>query len=494
MPKPNVATQSIDAVKKELDQWIAQVVAVFNYLEAHRHKMNFGEAIGVLHQLQAQFTGSDKVYLDDKRLTKLIADQCPDFVTYGQAMGRIEALIKSEGNPEDTKAILRTVKQHFSHIEDIVHQIKYDQSCANPSTGDINFRRSMQILNNQRQKLHEVASEALGALQATLPAKSKAVSQRSKGHRVTDSRKVFVVHGRNNEAREALYTFLRAIGLHPLEWSEIVKATGKASPYIGEVLEKGFEIAQAVIVLMTPDDNARLREQYRGPSEPVHETQLTPQPRPNVLLEAGMALGLFPERTVIVELGRLRPVSDIGGRHIIRMNDTAERRHELAQRLETAGCQVTITGIDWYKAGTFASEAPVATNLIEPTHRKSHDNVPAFLYITSRAHKPERLESGHRLPWICPDDTKEGDTIWVFVRGEGICYKWQAVSKPYDMGPLGVNADVVFLGKFNPPIALEEIQAAVSEEQWGAPYKDFFGFLSVRIPVAAVAKILSLRK
>jgi predicted nucleotide-binding protein len=170
-----------------------------------------------------------------------------------------------------------------------------------------------------------------------------------------DTRKVFVVHGRNNAAREALFTFLRAIGLRPLEWSEIVKATGKASPYIGEVLEKGFSIAQAVVVLMTPDDEARLREPYRGSAEPAHETELTPQPRPNVLLEGGMALGLFPDRTVIVELGSLRPVSDIGGRHVIRMNDTAERRHELAQRLETAGCEVNMTGTDWYKAGSFAS-------------------------------------------------------------------------------------------------------------------------------------------
>ena len=170
-----------------------------------------------------------------------------------------------------------------------------------------------------------------------------------------DTRKVFVVHGRNNAAREALFTLLRAIGLHPLEWSEIVQATGKASPYIGEVLEKGFSIAQAVVVLMTPDDEARLREPYRGPSEPPYETDLTPQPRPNVLLEAGMALGLFPERTVIVELGQLRPVSDIGGRHIIKMNDSAEKRHELAQRLQTAGCQVNFSGTDWYKAGSFSA-------------------------------------------------------------------------------------------------------------------------------------------
>jgi predicted nucleotide-binding protein len=139
----------------------------------------------------------------------------------------------------------------------------------------------------------------------------------------------------------------------------VVRATGKASPYIGEVLETGFSIVQAVVVLMTPDDEARLREPYRGPLEPADETELTPQPRPNVLLEAGMALGLFPERTVIVELGRLRQVSDLLGRHTIRMDDSPEKRQELAQRLETAGCAVNQSGTDWYKAGQFVAAVEV---------------------------------------------------------------------------------------------------------------------------------------
>jgi hypothetical protein len=68
-----------------------------------------------------------------------------------------------------------------------------------------------------------------------------------------------------------------------------------------------------------------------------------------------MALGLFPDRTVIVELGQLRPVSDIGGRHVVRMNDTPEKRQDLAQRLETAGCLVNRAGTDWYRAGNFSA-------------------------------------------------------------------------------------------------------------------------------------------
>jgi len=169
----------------------------------------------------------------------------------------------------------------------------------------------------------------------------------------SENRKVFVIHGRNNAAREALVTFLRAIGLHPLEWSEIVRETGKASPYTGEVLEKGFNIAQAVVVLLTPDDEARLKEQFRAADDPAYEADLSPQPRPNVLIEAGMALGLHRDRTVIVELGQLRPVSNLFGREVVRMDNSAEQRNHLAQRLITSGCAANLTGTDWLSNGDF---------------------------------------------------------------------------------------------------------------------------------------------
>ena len=159
--------------------------------------------------------------------------------------------------------------------------------------------------------------------------------------------------GRNTEAREALFEFLRAIDLHPLEWSEAVSATGKASPYIGEILDAAFSRAHAVVVLLTPDDEARLKAQFRLESDPPHETHLTGQARPNVLFEAGMAMARNQDRTVLVELGELRPFSDVAGRHAVRLDNTSQRRQELAQRLQTAGCPVNLQGTLWHTAGDF---------------------------------------------------------------------------------------------------------------------------------------------
>lgn len=170
-----------------------------------------------------------------------------------------------------------------------------------------------------------------------------------------DKKRVFVVHGRNLAIRDAIFQFLRAIGLNPIEFIQAIASTGKAAPFVGETIEAGIFQAQAVVVLLTGDDEARLRSQFlnRNDSDYNYESKLTPQARPNVLFEAGMAFGRHPERTVLVEIGHIKKFSDIGGRHIIRLDNSGARRYEFAQRLLNAGCSVDLNGIDWNTAGNF---------------------------------------------------------------------------------------------------------------------------------------------
>jgi predicted nucleotide-binding protein len=171
----------------------------------------------------------------------------------------------------------------------------------------------------------------------------------------TDTRDVFVVHGRNAAARDALFEFLRSLDLHPLEWSQAVELTGKPMPYIGEILDAAFSHAHAIVVLLTPDDEARLREPFTVPGDPPHELELTGQARPNVLFEAGMAMSRDSERTILVELGNLRPFTDISGIHTIRFDNSTQRRQELASRLISAGCPANLSGTAWHTAGDFTS-------------------------------------------------------------------------------------------------------------------------------------------
>lgn len=176
----------------------------------------------------------------------------------------------------------------------------------------------------------------------------------SKGASEKKRNTVFVVHGRNNAIRTAMFTFLRSIGLQPLEWTQALKATKAASPYIGIVLEAAFKEAAAVVVLLTPDDEAKLKDEFVTTKDSVYERRLTGQARPNVLFEAGMAFGKNPNCTVLVQIGDMRPFSDVAGRHVVHLSNEPERRQELAVKLSNAGCNVDTTGIDWMSAGDFS--------------------------------------------------------------------------------------------------------------------------------------------
>jgi hypothetical protein len=150
-----------------------------------------------------------------------------------------------------------------------------------------------------------------------------------------------------------MFIFLRSIGLKPIEWSYALDLTGKSAPFVGEILDAAFSHAQAVVVLFTGDDIATLKAEFQTDNDLDYEKEPTPQARPNVLFEAGMAFGSHPDRTVIVELGVLRPFSDIAGRHVIRMDNSVAKRQELAQRLIATKCSVDLTGTDWHQAGDF---------------------------------------------------------------------------------------------------------------------------------------------
>lgn len=165
-------------------------------------------------------------------------------------------------------------------------------------------------------------------------------------------RDVAVVHGRDTEATKAIYAFLRSLDLRPREWEDLLGRAESATPHVGDLLNKLFENVQAVVVLFTPDDEARLHPDLQSPDEAQHETRFMGQARPNVLFEAGMAFGLYPHRTILVEAGDLRPISDLVGRHTVRP-DSQPAIQGFVNRLRAAGCAVNSGGSDWLDLARF---------------------------------------------------------------------------------------------------------------------------------------------
>jgi len=173
---------------------------------------------------------------------------------------------------------------------------------------------------------------------------------------ITKNKKVFVVHGRNLKIRNSMFEFLMAIGLEPIEWEEAISFTGKGSPYIGEILDEAFSNAQVIVVLFTPDDVAKLKEEFRKETDPTYEKELTGQARLNVIFEAGMAFGRNSDQTILVQIGKLRTFSDIYGRHYIELSNNEKDRKKLIDRLKTAKLDIKIKDENWLTIGDFSIE------------------------------------------------------------------------------------------------------------------------------------------
>jgi predicted nucleotide-binding protein len=179
----------------------------------------------------------------------------------------------------------------------------------------------------------------------------KAIARRKVAGR---RRKVFVVHGRNEELRSSMFMFLRSLNLEPIEWRKAIAAAGTGTPSVAEILDAAFEQAVAVVVLLSPDDDVILKKEFRKLSDPAYERRYVGQARANVLFEAGMAFGRYPTETVIVQVGVVKPFSDIGGRHVTRLGNDPESRSEFVTKLRNAHCAVDDGGTDWFRVGDFA--------------------------------------------------------------------------------------------------------------------------------------------
>jgi predicted nucleotide-binding protein len=141
---------------------------------------------------------------------------------------------------------------------------------------------------------------------------------------------IFVVHGRDHNARDQLELILRRLGLEPY----VLQVTGGGGDTLIEALERmiGKTAKSAFgIVLATPDDMGYLRSEK--------PTEAKARARQNVVMEMGMLLAsLTRKRCAILTKGFIELPSNMGGVITIPFNDhVREAVPKLAQRLQEAG-------------------------------------------------------------------------------------------------------------------------------------------------------------
>lgn len=167
------------------------------------------------------------------------------------------------------------------------------------------------------------------------------------------AKRVFVVYGRDGALTRSFFDLLYAVGLQPLEWERLVRPTGTTAPYLGEVVRMAPHLAQANLVLLSPDDIVELHPDLFQQNDHPYERARAGQARPNVLFELGLAYMAYPERTIIVEVGQLRPIADLAGLNVIRFDGSAIAVKKVISRLTQAGCPTDTSGEDWLNPGRF---------------------------------------------------------------------------------------------------------------------------------------------
>jgi predicted nucleotide-binding protein len=233
----------------------------------------------------------------------------------------------------------------------------------------------LKIDRNRTSRVRELAAEELGQAQRAEPAPrvgpaagvaagepGQENSSRQPGTAAQADnpdliQRVFLVHGRDSELAQSFRDLLHAVRLEPLEWEKLVNLMGSTAPYLGQVVARAPHLAQATLVLLTPDDIVELHPDLYQDNDLPHERARSGQARPNVLFELGLALMAYPERTIVVEIGQMRPVADLAGLNVIRFDGSAVAIKKVLDRLRLAKCPVDDSGTDWLDPSRFADMA-----------------------------------------------------------------------------------------------------------------------------------------
>ena len=143
------------------------------------------------------------------------------------------------------------------------------------------------------------------------------------------TRRVFIVHGRDEAAKEAVARFLTKLQLEPIILHE--------QPNQGRTVIEKFEGSADVdfaVILLTPDDIGHLADDIDNPK---------PRARQNVIFELGYFVGrLGRSRVCALHKGGVEILSDYDGVIYVSMDDPQGWRLLLAREIKAAGVDVDL--------------------------------------------------------------------------------------------------------------------------------------------------------
>lgn len=194
-----------------------------------------------------------------------------------------------------------------------------------------NFLFSQFLLRKARAAGAATPALAAAPVAAPTPAPAPAPAPATAETRNPSPNRVFVVHGRNEEAREAVVAFLESVGLEAI----VLHQQASMGRHLLTKFIQEAELVTFAVVVMTDDDEGRARD-----------GTLAPRARQNVILELGYFLAHLSQPMVcaLVTPGLETP-SDFDGIVYIRMAGDRRWEVELLRELVAANMPVTTTAV-----------------------------------------------------------------------------------------------------------------------------------------------------
>lgn len=146
-----------------------------------------------------------------------------------------------------------------------------------------------------------------------------------------DYTKVFIVHGRDNEAKQEVARFIEKLGLEAIILHEQVSRSHTIIEKIEEYSNVGY-----AVVIYTPCDEGRLKG----------EKEFNSRARQNVVFEHGFLMGKIGRKNVYALVkGDIETPNDISGVVYENMDSNGAWKLSIARELKAAGYQIDANNI-----------------------------------------------------------------------------------------------------------------------------------------------------
>ena len=220
-----------------------------------------------------------------------------------------------------------------NHVKEFTKILYY------PPIGPILITDSTSDYKSRNHELHEYYIKALDRASVLLESMIEEVGEywkdeaqksapdiKSTNGRMNEN-EIFVIHGRDNEAKETVARFLEHLDLKPI----ILHEQSNQGRTIIEKFEQHAQVGFAV-ALLTPDDVGALQEDTRN---------LKPRARQNVIFEFGYFIGrLGRNRVCALTKESVEIPSDYDGVVYIPLDDAGGWKMNLVKELKNAGIAV----------------------------------------------------------------------------------------------------------------------------------------------------------